>query len=381
MGFIVEHQEENTRARTGRLETAHGTIKTPVFMPVGTLGTVKTLSPRDLIELGVEIMLSNAYHLYLRPGHELISVFGGLHEFTGWDKSILTDSGGYQVFSLAKLCKVTDEGATFQSHLDGSLHFLSPETSIGIQGALGADIAMIFDECLSYPSSLDATRRSLKRNLDWALRSKKAHEADRATPGRDEGRSLFGIVQGGFYRDLRREGTRGVVDIGFDGYAIGGLSVGETREMLREVVDWVVPGLPRSSPCYLMGVGLPEDLVECVAQGVDMFDCVMPTRHARSGWLFTSFGRVIIKNTQYARDDGPLDPACGCYTCRHFSRAYLRHLFMSQETLGLRLNTLHNLHYYLRLMESIHGAVRENRYPEFRKQFYEMRCGVGEACP
>lgn len=397
--FIIVHQEAKTPARTGQLLTSHGMVQTPVFIPVGTVGTVKTLAPRDLSELGAEIILANAYHLYLRPGHQTIAELGGLHRFTSWDRAILTDSGGYQVFSLAGLCKVNDEGVTFQSHLDGSLHFLSPETAMTIQEALGADVIMAFDECLSYPSTYDATRQSLKRTLKWALRCRSVHQRavgipsasapgesgqalDTAPPltslSRASGQALFGIVQGGFYPDLREEGAKALVEIGFDGYAIGGLSVGETKEMMIEVVERVVPLLPRHRPLYLMGVGLPEDLVECAIRGVDLFDCVMPTRHARSGWLFTSLGRVVIKNAQYARDETPLDPDCTCYTCRNFSRAYLRHLFMAQETLALRLNTLHNLHYYLRLMEGIREAIRQDRLLEFRKAFYEARSEVSE---
>jgi queuine tRNA-ribosyltransferase len=366
MSFTVLAKEGETRARCGRLETRHGSIQTPVFMPVGTAGTVKTLSPEELKALGVEIILGNAYHLYLRPGHQLIAELGGLHRFISWDRPILTDSGGYQVFSLAELCKVTEEGATFQSHLDGSLHFFSPEFVIEIQEALGADIIMVLDECLPYPSSLEATREALDRTIQWARRSKEAHRR------RDQ--ILFGIVQGGFYPELRREATQRLLDVGFEGYALGGLSVGETPAMMREVVDQVVPLLPEERPRYLMGVGMPEDLLECVMRGIDMFDCVIPTRHARTGWLFTSFGRVVIKNAQYARDESPIDPACDCTTCRQFSRAYLRHLFMAQETLALRLNTIHNLHYYLRLMEQIRQAIREGRLMQYREEFYRMRC-------
>ncbi|HET6465259.1 MAG TPA: tRNA guanosine(34) transglycosylase Tgt [Nitrospiria bacterium] len=366
MSFTVLAKEGETRARRGRLETPHGSIQTPVFMPVGTAGTVKTLSPEELKALEVEIILSNAYHLYLRPGHQLIAELGGLHRFISWDRPILTDSGGYQVFSLAELCKVTEEGATFQSHLDGSLHFFSPEFVIEIQEALGADIIMTLDECLPYPSSREATREALDRTIQWARRSKEAHQR------RDQ--ILFGIVQGGFYPELRREATLRLLELGFEGYALGGLSVGETPAMLREVVDQVVPLLPEERPRYLMGVGMPEDLLECVIRGIDMFDCVIPTRHARTGWLFTTFGRVVIKNAQYARDESPIDPACDCTTCRHFSRAYLRHLFMAQETLALRLNTIHNLHYYLRLMEQIRQAIREGRLMQYREEFYRMRC-------
>ena len=366
MSFTVLAKEGETRARCGRLETRHGSIQTPVFMPVGTAGTVKTLSPEELKALGVEIILGNAYHLYLRPGHQLIAELGGLHRFISWDRPILTDSGGYQVFSLAELCKVTEEGATFQSHLDGSLHFFSPEFAIEIQEALGADIIMVLDECLPYPSSLEATRDALDRTIQWARRSKQAHRR------RDQ--ILFGIVQGGFYPELRREATQRLLEVGFQGYALGGLSVGETPAMMREVVDQVVPLLPEERPRYLMGVGMPEDLLECAMRGIDMFDCVIPTRHARTGWLFTSFGRVVIKNAQYARDESPIDPACDCTTCRQFSRAYLRHLFMAQETLALRLNTIHNLHYYLRLMEQIRQAIREGRLMQYREEFYRMRC-------
>jgi len=366
MGFTVLAKEGETRARCGRLETPHGSIQTPVFMPVGTAGTVKTLSPEELKRLEVEIILSNAYHLYLRPGHQLIAELGGLHRFISWDRPILTDSGGYQVFSLAELCKVTEEGATFQSHLDGSLHFFSPEFVIEVQEALGADIIMALDECLPYPSSREATREALDRTIQWARRSQQAHRR------RDQ--ILFAIVQGGFYPELRREATLRLLELGFEGYALGGLSVGETSAMMREVVDQVVPLLPEEKPRYLMGVGMPEDLLECVVRGIDMFDCVIPTRHARTGWLFTTFGRVVIKNAQYARDESPIDPACDCTTCRHFSRAYLRHLFMAQETLALRLNTIHNLHYYLRLMEQIRQAIREGRLTQYREEFYRMRC-------
>jgi queuine tRNA-ribosyltransferase len=366
MSFTVLTRDGETRARCGRLETPHGSIQTPVFMPVGTAGTVKTLSPEELKRLEVEIILSNAYHLYLRPGHQLIAELGGLHRFISWDRPILTDSGGYQVFSLAELCKVTEEGATFQSHLDGSLHFFSPEFVIEIQEALGADIIMTLDECLPYPSSREATREALDRTIQWARRSKQAHQR------RDQ--ILFGIVQGGFYPELRREATLRLLEVGFEGYALGGLSVGETPAMMREVVDQVVPLLPEERPRYLMGVGMPEDLLECVIRGIDMFDCVIPTRHARTGWLFTTFGRVVIKNAQYARDESPIDPACDCTTCRQFSRAYLRHLFMAQETLALRLNTIHNLHYYLRLMEQIRQAIRERRLAQYREEFYRMRC-------
>jgi len=368
MKFSILATEEASKARCGRLETPHGAIQTPVFMPVGTAGTVKTLTPDELKALGAEVILGNAYHLYLRPGHAVVAELGGLHKFISWDRPILTDSGGYQVFSLAELCKVTDEGAAFQSHLDGSLHFFSPESVIEIQEALGADIIMALDECLPYPSSAEATRIAVDRTVQWARRCRQSRKRS--------DQILFGIIQGGFFPEWRRESALRMIELGFEGYALGGLSVGETQPMMLEVVDQVIPLLPEDRPRYLMGVGLPEDLVECVVRGVDMFDCVIPTRHARTGWLFTSFGRVIIKNTQYAKDESPIDPSCDCYTCRHFSRAYLRHLFMAREILALRLNTIHNLHYYLRLMDQIRLSIREGRLMQYRDEFYRMRCAI-----
>ncbi len=347
------------------METTHGTVHTPAFMPVGTGGSVKTLSPDELRGLGVQVILGNAYHLYLRPGHKLISELGGLHRFMSWDGPILTDSGGYQIFSLGERCKVSDEGASFQSHLDGSLHFFSPETAIEIQEALGADIIMAFDDCVGYPATREMTRLALERTLRWARRCQASHHR------RDQ--VLFGIVQGGFYTDLRREGSERLIEMDFEGYALGGLSVGETPRMMLDTVEEVVPTLPDDRPRYLMGVGLPEDIVECVIRGIDLFDCVMPTRHARTGWLFTPSGRIIIKNARYARDEKPVDENCTCTACRHFSRAYLRHLFMARETLGIRLNTIHNLHYYLRLMDGIRKAVRDGRLDDFRSDFYRPR--------
>lgn len=369
--FEILHQDIGTQARLGWIETSHGTITTPVFMPVGSVGSVKTLTPLELEGLGTEIILANAYHLYLRPGHEVIAELGGLHRFMSWDHPILTDSGGYQVFSLGELCKVTDEGATFQSHLDGSLHFFSPEVTIKIQEALGADIIMTLDECLPYPTSYEDAKASLARTSRWGERCQEArHRTDQ---------SLFGIIQGSFYPDLRSQATEQLLKIGFDGYAIGGLSVGETPEMMLRVIEQAVPLLPPEAPRYLMGVGTPEDLLECVIRGVDMFDCVMPTRHARTGCLFTSSSRLIIKNAQYTKDEQPIDPACPCYTCRHFSRAYLRHLFMAKETLALRLNTIHNLHYYLSFMRELREAIRDNRLLKFREEFYRQHCDLGEA--
>jgi len=353
------------RARLGRIHTLHGVINTPAFCPVGTLGTVKGMDPDDLEGLGVEMMLSNAYHLYLRPGHHFIEKRGGLHNFIGWHHPILTDSGGYQIFSLSGLTKISEEGANFQSHIDGSRHFISPEKAIEIENSLGADIIMAFDECLPYAADLKKTAASVDRTLRWAKRSKSAH--------RNKKQSLYGIVQGGFFPDLRKVGVEGLLEIGFDGYAIGGLSVGEPQEEMMNVLDQVVPILPSDKTVYLMGVGKPEDLVEAVWRGVDLFDCVLPTRHARTGSLFTARGEIHIKNSRYKEDNQPLDPDCLCYTCQNFSRAYLRHLFIAKEILAIRLNTLHNLYYYLSLMSGLRQAIKELTLNRFRKTFYELR--------
>lgn len=364
-GFKLIKTDKNSRARLGIMSTPHGEVNTPIFMPVGTQATVKTMSPDELKGIGAEIILSNTYHLYLRPGHELIERLGGLHRFMGWDRPILTDSGGFQVFSHSQLRKITEEGVKFQSHLDGSYHFLTPESATGIQGSLGADIIMCFDECAPYPSSYDYLKQSMEMTLRWAKRCKDAKTRD--------DQALFGIIQGGMHRDLRLESTNGLLDIGFDGYAIGGLSVGETKPLMYEVVDYTAEAMPADRPRYLMGVGTPEDLVEGVKLGVDMFDCVMPTRNARTGTLFTSFGKINIKNAKYAEDESPVDPECGCYTCRNFTRAYLRHLYHAGEILAMRLNTLHNLYYYLNLMKDIRAAVNEDRFLEFRGAFYSKK--------
>jgi queuine tRNA-ribosyltransferase len=345
--------------------TNHGDVTTPAFMPVGTAGSVKAMTPAELIDLGVEMILGNAYHLYLRPGSNTVAELGGLHRFMSWDRPILTDSGGYQVLSHAKLRKVTEEGVSFQSHLDGSLHFISPEKAIEIQEDLGADIMMVFDECIPYPVSYDDARISLERTSRWAERCKDSK--------RRADQSLFGVVQGGFFKDLRERGAQDLLRLEMDGYALGGLCVGETKEMRLEVLDAVLPILPETRPRYLMGVGTPEDLVEGVLRGTDLFDCVMPTRHARTGQLFTSFGRVIIKNARYAKDEGPVDPSCGCYTCLHFSRAYLHYLFAVGEILSARLNTIHNLWYYLSLMKELRQAILKGGLKEFREQFYAMK--------
>ncbi|MFQ5587002.1 MAG: tRNA guanosine(34) transglycosylase Tgt [Thermodesulfobacteriota bacterium] len=369
--FKVEKSEEGGRARAGRLTTSHGAVNTPLFMPVGTQGTVKGLTPEEVRELGAEMILCNTYHLYLRPGHKVIEELGGLHGFMGWDGPILTDSGGFQLFSLGALREIREEGVTFQSHLDGSRHLLTPERAIEIQETLGADIIMCLDECTPYPATIDYTRESMELTHRWAKRCR-----DKKS---NSGAALFGIVQGGMSRDLRRESAEAITAIGFDGYAIGGLSVGEGKELMYEMLESAISSLPADRPRYLMGVGTPEDLVEAVAQGVDLFDCVLPTRNGRNGTLFTNGGKLVIKNARFARDRGPIDERCGCYTCRHYSRAYLRHLHLAGEMLAPRLNTVHNLHYYMELMAGMRAAIQEERFGEFRRSFYEARAGDDEA--
>lgn len=363
--FIVRKTELNGAARLGRLTTTHGAIETPTFMPVGSLGTVKGIESDDLQSLGYGLILNNAYHLYLRPGHEVIAAMGGLHAFTSWPGAILTDSGGFQVFSLSKLCKVTDEGVTFRSHLDGSLHHITPERAIEIQEALGADITMAFDECVALPSTHERVKNALTRTNRWAARCQAAR--------RRSDQALFGIVQGGHDPELRAHAAAGIVAMDFDGYAIGGLSVGEEKSVMYGMLDATVPHLPHDRPRYLMGVGMPENLIEGVARGIDMFDCVVPTRHGRTGSLFTSTGRVVIKNAQYARDEQPIDPSCACRVCTRYSRAYLHHLFLAKEMLGVRLNTLHNLHYFAELMRGIRTAIAAGTFADFRSAFY-ARC-------
>jgi queuine tRNA-ribosyltransferase len=362
--FALLHNDSGSRARRGRLFTRRGAVETPVFMPVGTQGTVKAILPEALKEIGTQIILANTYHLFLRPGHELIRRLGGLHSFMHWDRPILTDSGGFQVFSLGDLRRITEEGVRFQSHLDGSSHVLTPEGSIAVQEALGADIIMAFDECIPYPATRDYVAVSTDRSTRWARRCKQAHGG---------GGGLFGIVQGGMYPDLRRKSIDDLVGTGFDGYAVGGLSVGEETALMYDVLDWCLPQLPADRPRYVMGVGTPENLVEAVSRGADMFDCVMPTRNARNGVLFTSFGKISIKQSRYADDALPIDPECGCYVCRHFSRAYLRHLYMSREILASVLNTQHNLYYYLDLMDKMRSAIAQGTFSEFRTEFYQRR--------
>ena len=354
MQFELLTTDKTTEARLGRLTTPHGMVDTPVFMPCGTQATVKTLDPRDLHEERCELILCNTYHLYLRPGHEVVKALGGLHRFMGWNRAVLTDSGGYQVLSLSALRNITEDGVTFQSHLDGSRHFLSPEKAIEIQFALGADILMALDECPPYSAEYAYHQASMERTVRWARRCRAAH------PGEEP--ALFGIVQGGTYLDLRSRSAEATRQIGFSGYALGGLGVGEGPAQMYAVVGHTAALLPAKAPRYLMGVGTPQDLLEGIARGVDMFDCVLPTRNARNGGLFTSTGRLNIKAAAYTRDERPVDPACACYTCRHFSRAYLRHLYVSDEILGLRLNTIHNLHYYADLMRQARQAIEAGTF-------------------
>jgi queuine tRNA-ribosyltransferase len=352
-----------TAARLGRLRTPHGDIDTPVFMPVGTQATVKAMTPEELEALGASIVLANTYHLYLRPGHELIAQAGGLHRFMHWDRPILTDSGGFQVFSLNGLRRIRDEGVEFSSHLDGSRHVITPESSVGIQNALGADIIMAFDECAPYPSTYEYAREAMERTTAWAQRCKSAHHR--------EDQALFGIVQGGTFAALRTESAKALADMDFPGYGIGGLSGGEPKPIMYEMLEALHPALPAAKPRYLMGVGSPDGLIEGALRGVDMFDCVLPTRTARTGTLMTSRGRLVVRNARYARDLGPPDPECECYTCRNYSRAYLRHLFNAGEILAARLATVHNLYFLVHLMERIREAIRKDELLAFRLEFFE----------
>src|SRR3954471_24386225 len=373
-GFQLTHTDG--AARRGRMTTAHGSVETPAFMPVGTQGAVKGITHREMDDLGAEIMLSNTYHLYLRPGDDLIARRGGLHAFIGWSKPILTDSGGYQVFSLSDRRTIDERGAHFRSHLDGSAHSLTPEKAADIQAQLGSDVAMILDECLAHPASEPAARASMERTLRWACRGRDRFLAlrDGLVPGvivTNPGQAQFGIVQGSLFPDLREESARQTVDIGFEAYAIGGLSVGEPADVMYEMVARTTPHLPADRPRYLMGTGTPQDLVASVARGIDLFDCVLPTRNARNGQLFTSEGKLNIRNTRYAEDDRPPDPACGCYTCRTCSRAYLRHLYVVNEINAATLNTLHNLNFYLDTMRRIRDAIVFRRFENFRVAFLE----------
>jgi len=365
MEFAVMQTAQGGNARLGLLTTAHGRIETPAFMPVGTLGPVKGIDPQELQQLGVQLFLNNAYHLYLRPGHKVIAELGGLHRFTGWSGAILTDSGGFQIFSLAGLCRIADEGVTFRSHLDGSPHVITPESAIGIQEDLGADIIMAFDQCVALPADRDTVADSVRRTTLWAGR---CQESRRRTD-----QALFGIVQGGLDSELRRKSAREIVALGFDGHAIGGLSVGETKEEMYRMLDISAPELPFGKPRYLMGVGMPENLIEGVARGVDLFDCVIPSRHGRTGWLFTESGRVSIKQARYARDEQPIDPNCACPVCARYSRAYLHHLYNVKEMLASRLNTMHNLWYFSDFMRRMRASIADGTFANFRDTFYRMR--------
>ncbi|MBE6020727.1 MAG: tRNA guanosine(34) transglycosylase Tgt [Firmicutes bacterium] len=362
--FELLKQSERSKARRGRITTLHSVIETPVFMPVGTQATVKALKPEEISDMGARIILSNTYHLYLRPGHELIKEAGGLHKFMNWDGSILTDSGGFQVFSLGKLRKISEEGVKFQSHIDGSSHMLTPEKVMEIQTALGSDIMMAFDECAPYPADRNYVKNSLERTSRWLKRCKEAH-------WNTEKQALFGIMQGGMYKDLRKLSAEQIVEMDLPGYSIGGLSVGEPKEIMYDVMDECVDYLPKEKPRYLMGVGSPDCLFEGVARGIDMFDCVLPTRIARNGMVFTSEGKLSIKNKKYERDFTPLDHKCDCYVCRNYSRAYLRHIFKANEILSSMLLSHHNIYYLVNLMKEIRLAIEEDRFEELRTRFYE----------
>ena len=359
--FELIKEDKYTKARLGRFHTPHGTVETPVFMPVGTRATVKAMTPEEVKDLGAQIILSNTYHLYLRPGHELIRDAGGLHEFMNWHGPILTDSGGFQVFSLGDLRKITEEGVEFRSHIDGSKHFIGPEKSMEIQNALGSDIMMCFDECTPYPATY--VKQSMERTTRWAKRCKDYHK-------NTDKQALFGIVQGGMHKDLREKSANDLIAMDFPGYAIGGLSVGEPMEMMCDMLDFTTPLLPKDKPRYNMGIGTPDYLFESVLRGIDMADCVLPTRIARNGTLLTSQGRLVIRNAKYKEDFSPLDSECDCYACTNYSRAYVRHLFNVDEILGARLATIHNLYFLIKLMENIREAIKDDRLLEYRDEFY-----------
>lgn len=361
--FELIKKSSETNARLGRLHTPHGVIDTPIFMPVGTQATVKAMSPLELDQIGAQIILSNTYHLYLRPGHELIKLAGGLHKFMSWNKPILTDSGGFQVFSLSKLRSIKEEGVYFQSHIDGSRHFIGPEKDMEIENALGADIIMAFDECTPYPAEYKDALESLNRTARWAERCKNSNARD--------DQALFGIIQGSTYKDLRKLSAEKTVALDFPGYGIGGLSVGEPKPVMYDMLETVTPIIPENKPRYLMGVGTPDCLLEGVIRGVDMFDCVLPTRIARNGTVLTSQGKIVIRNATYEKDFGPLDPECDCYACRNFSRAYIRHLFKVQEILAARLATIHNLRFLIHLMSQIRQAIMDDNLIEFKNEFFK----------
>ena len=363
--YELLHECKQTGARRGRIHTPHGIIETPVFMPVGTQATVKSMTPEELKEeVNAQIILSNTYHLYLRPGHELVKQAGGLHKFMNWDRAILTDSGGFQVFSLGDLRKISEEGVEFKSHLDGSKHFLSPEKVMEIEEALGADIIMAFDECVEYPAEYEYTKQSMERTTRWAKRCKEAHK-------NTENQALFGIVQGGMYKDLREKSAKDLIALDFPGYAIGGLSVGEPLEMMCDILDFTTKLLPKEKPRYLMGVGTPDYLIEAAIRGIDMCDCVLPTRIARNGTAMTSKGKVVVRNATYEKDFTPLDDECDCYTCKNYTRAYIRHLIKAEEILAVRLLSIHNLRFLTKLMERVRIEIENDNLLNFKKEFYK----------
>jgi queuine tRNA-ribosyltransferase len=366
--FEVIAKSTDSQARAGMIQTRHGAIETPIFMPVGTLGSVKSLSPEELLAAGAQIILGNTYHLYLRPGCEVIRQFEGLHRFMNWNRPILTDSGGFQVFSLAKLAKISEAGVTFQSHIDGTKHLLSPEKVVEIQACLGADIMMCLDDCIPYPATRDETVAALENTTIWAQRCKSAWQQSKNGQN-----ALFGIVQGGMFSDLRQKSVELLSNMDFSGYAIGGLSVGEPAHLMLDIADLTLTKLPDSTPKYVMGVGTPENLIDLVSLGADMFDCVLPTRNARNGQLFTRHGPINICNSKYKHDAEPAEPECSCYTCQNFSKAYLRHLYLARELLGYRLNTIHNLYFFLNFMKQMRTAILNDEFESFRKDFYRQR--------
>ena len=361
--YELLHECKQTGARRGVTHTPHGDIQTPVFMPVGTQATVKSMTPEELKEVNAQIILSNTYHLFLRPGHELVKEAGGLHNFMHWDRPILTDSGGFQVFSLGKLRKITEEGVEFQSHLDGSKKFLSPEKAMEVENALGSDIMMAFDECCPYPSTYEYTKKSMERTTRWAKRCKEAHK-------RPEDQGLFGIIQGGFYEDLRKKSAEDLIELDFPGYAIGGISVGEPKEKFIEILQYTAPLMPKDKPRYLMGVGTPDYLIEAAIAGIDMCDCVLPTRIARHGTALTSHGKLVVRNATYEHDFTPLDPECDCYACKNYTRAYIRHLIKANEILGIRLLSIHNIKFLTNLMDKVRIEIENDNLGSFRDEFY-----------
>lgn len=367
--FSIEAVSSESRARSGRLHTGRGVVKTPVFMPVGTLATVKALSPGELIDCGAQVILANTYHLYLRPGCEIINLFGGLHGFMNWQKPILTDSGGFQIYSLAKMSEITENGYAFQSHIDGSRHMITPEDAVDIQLSLNSDIMMCLDQCISYPADEKQAQQAHRLTVSWAKRCKEHKMLAEAS----KNNLLFGIIQGGMYPRLRERSAGAITELDFPGYAVGGLSVGEPRELMYETACFTLRLLPEKKPRYVMGVGRPEDLVEMTGFGADMFDCVMPTRNARNGQLFTASGTLNINNSRFRKDTRAVEPGCTCYTCTNYSRAYLHHLYRNRELLSYRLNTIHNIHYYTTLMRELREAVKEDKFNEFRLQFYKAR--------